>query len=161
MKGRKKTSVTKTERRPASVGNVLERAFSMIGLSTKIREFKIKKLWPGIVGGAISKKTLPSRLIDTTLYVTVSSSSWMNELRFHKEDIMRKVNAAVEGAAVEDMIFKPGRLDEPSGGTSEEPVKKERPLTAEEKLFIKKTVSGIKDPQLKDLIRRVMEKGRD
>ncbi|MBI5560257.1 MAG: DUF721 domain-containing protein [Deltaproteobacteria bacterium] len=142
---------------PSRIGGVLGRSFTALGLAAKISEFRIKKEWDRIVGPAIAKRAQPGRLTNKTLHVLVSSSSWMNELRFHMEDIIKKVNAETGGGTVEEIVFKPGRLNEPE---KERPAIKRRPLTVEERVFIEKTVSGIKDPQLRDAIKRAMEKGK-
>jgi len=141
---------------PSGIGEVLGRSFSMLGISTKISEFKIRKHWGAIVGKGISKRTAPGPLKARTLYITVSQSAWMNELQFHKDEIIKKIDSLIGKGAVENIVLKAGHI--PEELSVEEPLKRIRKLTEKEEVFIKETVEKIKDQELKKLIRAAMRK---
>ena len=143
---------------PSGIGEVLGRSFSMLGISTKISEFKIRKHWGAIVGKGISKRTAPGPLKARTLYITVSQSAWMNELQFHKDEIIKKIDSLIGKGAVENIVLKAGHISEEPSPSVEEPLKRIRKLTEKEEVFIKETVEKIKDQELKKLIRAAMRK---
>ena len=141
---------------PAKIGAVLGHSFSNLGLATRINEFKIKKHWPEVVGRAISQRAVPLRLVSSTLHVTVSSSAWMNELLYHKDEIIEKINSLIGAGAVSNIIFKTGRVE---AAPQERAAIKRRSLSRAERAFIDRTVSTVKDQALREAIRRAMEKG--
>lgn len=148
---------------PARIGSILTGSFSSLDLKKRLREYRIKKAWAEIVGENISKKARPARLRGKTLHVTVTSSPWMSELRFLKHDIISKINETLgEGGegdkgTVTEIVFKTGEVEEPPPSPQR---KKQRPITREEKLFIERTVSRIKDKKLKTLFKKVIAKGK-
>ncbi|GMR04715.1 MAG: hypothetical protein BMS9Abin23_0618 [Thermodesulfobacteriota bacterium] len=158
---RKRRGPSKTAFR---VGGLIGDSFPHLAISARLREYRVKKLWPQIVGAAVSKRARPVRLIGDTLHCVVSSSAWMTELNYQKPLIMDKINAClreegVKGTGdVKGIIFKPGSIkDEPAPAKAE--VTKKKVLTKKEEAFIQKSVDVVQDKYLQSLIKRVMEKG--
>lgn len=133
-------------------------SFPNLAIASKLKEYRLKKLWPVVVGEGISKRAEPLRLIGDTLYCAVSSSAWMTELSYQKPVLIEKLNEAAGQKGLREIIFKPGVVPSEPAVKKPSPYKK-RAVSKEEKKFIEKTVSGIKDSSLKALLRRVMEKG--
>jgi hypothetical protein len=142
---------------PAHIGSILKTSFTSLGLKARLKEYDIRKAWACVVGKTISKRAHPLRLIGKTLHVTVSSSPWMTELKFLKTDIISKINERLGEETVTDIVFKAGSIKEKSPVARENKV---RPLSPEERVFIDGTVSGIKDERLRELIKRVLVKGK-
>ncbi len=143
-------------RTPGKVGDILVSSFGRLGINARLREYKVLRLWSDVVGKDIEKKTQPVRFIGRRLYVTVSSSPWMSELMHLKTNIKDKLNRELLEDAVEDIVFKLGRV-------SKEDKKHMTPdtdnsISREDAAFVKKAVSGIKDGELRSFLARVMEK---
>lgn len=86
----------------------------------------------------------------------------MNELSFHKREILKKISEVVGKDAVTEIIFKPGGGTpvQKTGQAEKDPAGSERPkreLTQGEKLFIEKVTSRIKDPELRKTLKKAME----
>src|SRR3989304_7355933 len=148
----------KPSRDPIRLNAVIGSAFPGLGLGSLLMEHEIKKNWQRVIGDSLSQKTSPARLRNKTLCVTVSSSAWMNELSFHKREILKKIGEIIGKDAVTEIIFKPGNVK-----ATENSVKSERPkreLTHGEKLFIEKITSGIKDPELRKALKKAMENSK-
>jgi predicted nucleic acid-binding Zn ribbon protein len=63
------------------------------------------RLWPEIVGAAVSAQTRPIKLnTQGILYVAVSSGAWAQNLAFERIRILKKVNTAWNGS-VKDIYF--------------------------------------------------------
>jgi len=71
---------------------------------------RIWELWDTAVGPVIAANTRPSAFKGKLLLVHASSSTWLHQLQFMKEDILRKVNRTLGDGAVEDIKFKIGPL---------------------------------------------------
>lgn len=152
----------KPSREPVRLNAVIGNAFPGLGLETLLMEHEIKKNWRRVIGDSLSRKTSPARLRNKTLCVTVSSSAWMNELSFHKREILKKISEVIGKDAVTEIIFKPGNGTpvQKTGQAEKDPSGSERPkreLTQGEKLFIEKVTSGIKDPELRKTLKKAME----
>jgi hypothetical protein len=132
---------------------------SFPGLSTKIREYKVRKVWADTVGTAISRRAVPDRLIGKTLYCKVSTAPWMTELSYQKGVIMAGLNSRLGSIVITEIIFKHGHVPEPvspaKGSTT-----KALELTQEQRRFIDETVSPVKDPGLRAAIKRALVKAK-
>ena len=67
--------------------------------------------WAQLVGDAIARVTRARSLADGTLFVEVRSSAWLMELELMKGEILRRVNAGLEGAALERIVFVLGQTE--------------------------------------------------
>lgn len=142
------------------INSILASSFPLLGITAKIKEYQLKKTWAECVGANISKRATPLRLIGGILHCNVSNSAWMNELSYQKSMIMTKLNERLGEALVKDIIFKIGPISEFALKKAALQNIPQRELTPEEQAFIEKTTSPIKDTELKELVKRVMGKGR-
>ncbi len=144
------------------ISEVIDHSLKKLSLTDRLKEYKLQLAWPTIVGPAISKRTSPVKLVKGKLYVHVSSQTWMTELLYQKEDIIDRINRDIAENLVSDIIFRPGSLTKAPVRHKKratpvpEPFGMESPLTDD---FIDKTVSTVKDKELRELIRRTMKKG--
>lgn len=141
------------------VSAILGSSFASLGISAKIREYKIKKAWAAAVGPNISRRAAPARLLGTVLYCAVSSSPWMTELSYQKPAIIAKLNNCLGEATVSDIVFRIGKVSE-AGKPGMPEAAPERDITPEESAFIEKTVAPVKDDKLKTIIKRTMAKAK-
>jgi hypothetical protein len=148
--------------RASHISDIIDHSLTNLSLTERLREYKLQLAWPEIVGPAISKRTSPVKLLRGKLYVSVSSQVWMTELLYQKEDIIERINRDIAIDLVSDIIFRPGSVTKAPKRRAKpkkpapEPYGMETPLTED---FIDKTVSPVKDRELRELIRRTMKKG--
>jgi len=71
----------------------------------------VAEIWEAVVGTAIAENTQPAAFKGRLLLVHVSSSVWLHQLQFVKDDLIDKVNAAADRLLVKDIIFKIGPLE--------------------------------------------------
>ncbi|WKZ31631.1 MAG: DUF721 domain-containing protein [Thermodesulfobacteriota bacterium] len=143
---------------PVTISSVLGSTLGHLNLGAKLLEYRAKKLWPGCVGEAISRRTCPERLIGTVLFCSVESSPWMTELNYQKASIVARLNGALGPGTITDIVFRTGAVKSPRPGSAPPPP--QRPLTPEDESFIEKTAGPIKDGKLRALVEKVMKKGR-
>ena len=71
---------------------------------------RIWELWDQAVGPVIAANTRPAAIKGNLLLVHAASSTWLHQLQFMKEDILRKVNNTLGEGTVEEIKFKIGPL---------------------------------------------------
>jgi len=113
--------------------------------------------WNRAVGPQIGAKAQPDRLKDDVLYVRVANSVWMHELQFMKQDIISKLNGILGGTTVAQIRFFIGEVEAPPVKQAEPDVLLDaRDLKAEENDYIRETLAGVADPDLKEILQKTM-----
>jgi hypothetical protein len=125
-----------------------------LGIEDSVRLAEIKNNWHNIFNKPLSYHMSPSMLSKGEILLNVDSPVWLQELKFYKEDIIKKMSSY----GVKAVRFRLGRVS--TRTTSEVKSKKSRvkPLSTEELSYIDKTVSRVDDQDLRDTIRKAMGK---
>lgn len=87
------------------VGGMLKSTMQGLGIQEKILEQKAIANWRSVVGKQIAASTTPESIREGTLFVCCKSSMWSSELSLHKNDIVKRLNAAVGKPVVKDIRF--------------------------------------------------------
>ena len=91
-----------------SIGSVIESVVREMGINKKINISNIFNHWEKIVGHEIAKRSRPHKLVNMTLYISVSSSTWANELSLMSEDLIMNINSFAGDKVVKKVRFKAG-----------------------------------------------------
>jgi predicted nucleic acid-binding Zn ribbon protein len=91
------------------LGSVINKIVSDSDIGRKIKKFNIFNHWPDIVGCDIGNKTKPQKLLRQTLYISVTSSTWANELNLMSGQLIKKINDFVGETVVKELRFKTAR----------------------------------------------------
>ena len=105
MKYRRKSS-----KEFVSVGSVLPNILKSFRRGSDEQLVHFWELWDRVVGETIAKNTRPAAFKGKLLLVEVSSSTWIHQLQFLKEEIIQKINAAFGKEMVEEIKFKIGSI---------------------------------------------------
>ena len=97
---------------PENVGPILERLFSSLNLGIKVKQYQIWDVWEGVVGEAIARQTQPNQIRNMVLWVTVSSSTWMQQLEFMKKQIVSRLNDCIGEKVITDIRFRIGEISQ-------------------------------------------------
>lgn len=84
---------------------ILEHYLSKLGIVAPIQRYKAFQVWNDVVGPRIGEQTEPKRLSGDVLFVEVRSDVWRNELFYHKQDILRRLNEKLGGQSIRDIVF--------------------------------------------------------
>lgn len=103
MKSRKKDA-------PEKVNNVLERVLGSLNLGLKVKQYRIWEVWNSVVGDAIARQAQPQQIRAMVLWVTVSSSTWMQQLEFMKRQIVERINDRIGEKVISDIRFRIGEI---------------------------------------------------
>lgn len=148
---------------PQPLSTLLQDGLKGLGLAERLREADIWRVWPEVVGPAISSRARPLRIINGILTVAVSSGPWMQELTFLKGMIREKLNGQLGATVVKEIVLKSGRVEKEVPVAVAEAPRKKR-LTARQLAFIDEQSAAIADPEIRAefvaLMRASLESGR-
>jgi predicted nucleic acid-binding Zn ribbon protein len=71
---------------------------------------RIWDTWTDSVGNEVAKNAEPSAFKDGTLIVNVSSSVWMQHLKFLEKDMISNINQSLNKMLVKKVRFKIAKL---------------------------------------------------
>lgn len=123
-----------------------------LGIENNVRLYEIKKNWDNLFKEPLSFHIYPFRLSEGEIIINVDSPVWMQELNYYRDDIVKKLS----GYGVKEVRFRLGKV---SMKTEQRGQKSEiRGLTTEERSYINELVSPIDDHELKEKIKKAIEK---
>ena len=88
------------------VGDLLPGVLKELKLEGKIEEMRLREEWPHVVGETIAGRSRPLSVRGATLIVEVENNVWMNEIQFHRNEIIRKIHAEFPTLEIEDIRLK-------------------------------------------------------
>jgi predicted nucleic acid-binding Zn ribbon protein len=88
------------------IGSIIGSVIDKMELSKKLRVSNIFNHWEDIVGPVIAKKSKPQKLVRKTLYVSVTTSTWANELSLMSEKFIEKINSFIGEDVVKTIRFR-------------------------------------------------------
>ena len=151
---------TKAGREPQRVGSILKRSLRDMSLEGKLKAHEVWNVWDGVVGEHVSRHAQPERMRNKILFVRVSTSPWMQQLSYMGEGIVESLNKRLGAPIVEEIRFKLGDVVPQSKPAPPQP----GPLTnfppprKDAARKIQKTLSPIKDTQIREILGRVILK---
>lgn len=138
--------------------SILAAIFRNAGMEEKFTLARLQAEWTDYFDAPLSMHTFPSGLNKGFLTVNVDSPLWMQQLKFFKQPMLKKLSAA----GITAIDFRRGRVDRPvSGAAGKEPGReKSSPgkLSGPDAEWIDRTLSCIEDAELREQIRSVLEK---
>jgi len=147
----------KNQSRLQSIGEILFSSFKGKGVAAKIEENSLIKLWPKAVGQQIVLQTQPDCLKNGTLFVKTTSSVWVQQLHFMKEEILQKLNELAGKIAVKDIRFSVGHKLAQTRTDSNTPAAKKSLLKERDKKMIAECTAALADRELAIIFKRVMQ----
>ena len=88
------------------MGDLLPGVLKELGLEGRLEEGRLREQWPRIVGEAIARKSRPLTVRGVTLIIEVVNNVWMNEIQFHRSEIIRKIHEEIPMLKIEDIRLK-------------------------------------------------------
>jgi predicted nucleic acid-binding Zn ribbon protein len=92
------------------IGNVIDAVLKPYRSKPDFELKNVWDLWDGVVGKTIAQNARPAAFKGKLLIVHVSSSSWMHQLQFLKNDMIAKLNTALGKSLITEIKFKIGPL---------------------------------------------------
>ena len=128
------------------VSNPLEAVLKKLGLESSVRLHKARQAWGSIFGPPLVLHSSPRSIEKNRLIVNADSHAWLQQLNFHKADIIKKLSAL----GLKDVQFRIGRVNSVyTPPVTSIPLRK---LSELEEEFILKETANIQDHELKEKI---------
>jgi|GEM_PF-1534890 len=90
---------------------ILSRALAHKGLDKKIERYEFILHWEEIVGESLARISKPECILNKTLLVRVTHSTWAQELAFMKPVLIQKVRPYLKrGDVIDDIVFRIGSV---------------------------------------------------
>lgn len=145
------------------VGSLLSSIFNNLGIEDKIKLNSMQRQWHSLFNEPLSLHTYPVKIKDGELTINVDSPAWLAQLKFFRQDIIRKLHTY----SISSVAFKIGRVysrgfNPPEAERGQvlkgtEP-SNPRPLESPEIEWINETVSTVSDSELQENIRKAILK---
>ena len=82
------------KKQPESVANIVADVLAKRGLSDRVEQAGVIPEWRRLVGAPIAAVTEPRSIsANGTLFVSVTTNAWMNELSLLEPELLRSLNA--------------------------------------------------------------------
>src|SRR6185437_2358812 len=110
-------SMTERKRKPEVLGQVVASWLGTRGLAERVEQATVIPEWSGLVGPQIAAVTTPQSITSNgTLYVQVTTNSWMNELSLLEPELLRSLNAKAGRKAIRKIRWVIGKMEERRSG---------------------------------------------
>jgi predicted nucleic acid-binding Zn ribbon protein len=133
---------------PQQIGGALQAILARIDHEGHFEIVRLVRLWPGVVGELIARRTEVTGLKFHTAVVKVSGAMWIQELNLMKPQILERLRAAMGNDAVRDLRFVSGRLS-----------RRDRPKLRSVPRETRRSIElpELKDPELRAAFERLIE----
>ena len=92
------------------IGSIIDDVLKTYRRESDGELIKVWHVWNGVVGDPIAQNAKPAAFKGRILLVHVTSSTWIHQLQFLKEEMIAKLNEALGKALIDDLKFKIGPL---------------------------------------------------
>jgi hypothetical protein len=127
------------------------------GIQSRLSEYRIFAQWENTVGSLIAGHAQPVSVRGSKLFLAVDSPAWMQQLSLLKPEIIGKVNKSLGKNAIREIGLNLGQINVERRPAEDEPGVAVA-LSPDERAKIESTVGEIRDPDVRQALRRVMEK---
>ncbi|MBN1382847.1 MAG: DUF721 domain-containing protein [Deltaproteobacteria bacterium] len=144
-----------------NIGDILQPALKKRGIPVQFEDKDLRDLWLKAVGPTIAAQSRLENRKKDTLVVKVSSSVWMQQLSFLKEEIIEKMNNVLPAGPIKKIRFHIGEISSPMPTQAASELFKTgrpSPLKERDKKMIEETTASLRDPELKDMLKKLMLK---
>lgn len=137
------------------LGELISPFLKQAGIEEAVRLERIKEEWLDIFNEPLSSHMYPISLKDGELLINIDSPVWLQQVSFYKDDIARKLSPF----EVKGVRFRLGRIASGDNARTTKPAQSSgKSISPEAARDIEDAISGIKDQELRESIRKVMEK---
>ncbi len=146
-----------------NAGSILASIFKNIGMEDSLTLTRLQSEWATLLDEPLSLHIYPASLNNGKLVVNVDSPLWLQELKFFKQAILKKL----EAYRITAIEFRHGRTNpsrfNPTGNQAgmnngKQIPQPEKNLDDADAEWINQTLATVNDPGLQDRIRNVLEK---
>ncbi len=143
----------------SSVRTILPKPLQHLGIVEQVKLKRIWRAWLDVIGTHITQHARPTRLYHRTLVIRVKGKAWHQELNFHKNRFMLKLNDYFGHPTIDEIQLELGDLPPMPRITTARratPSWMEQEIPEEWENEIEKNLSHIPEGDIKNTARRIM-----
>jgi hypothetical protein len=147
--------------KPEIIGEILRKVLKKRNIPHTSTDRCLLDLWTRAVGPQIAARTLPEAVKRGALYVRVSSSVWLHQLQFLKEEILGKFNElSGKKEEIRSLFLSIGEIPPPPPDTADPSAvaPTPAPLRKRDREMMRESLAAVTDPELREILERVMSK---
>ncbi len=104
------------------LSEILEKSLKRLDQGGRLTEHGVWPIWNDTVGATIARNAQPEKIRNGTLFIKVTSSTWMQQLQYMKEMIADKVNERLGKTVVKNIFFVVGKINYEEPDPTKEPI---------------------------------------
>src|SRR4030042_3969261 len=133
--------------KPEMLGDLLRKILKKKNIPPAGTDQRLMDLWRRAVGPQIAAQTYPDHMKRGTLIVRVSSSVWMHQLHFLKEEILARINELSETEGIKALFFSIGEIPPPPPGAAGAPPSDPAlpPLRGRDRNMVRESLEAVRD----------------
>lgn len=142
------------------IGDILKKTLKRKKIPVHVQDHHLSDTWNTAVGPIIAGNTSVHKVKGDTLFVKVSTSTWMQQLQFMKHEILDKVKSSMGDQTIKNIYFSIGDIH-PTVQKKEEqipPDGNQYVIKERDKEIIEQSTESLGDEELRTILRRVMTK---
>jgi hypothetical protein len=140
--------------KPIAISGVLRELTGGLRFGDMLEQARVYRIWRESVGDAVARNTCPATIRGSVLHVNVSSSVWVQQLRFLGDMLLEKINAGLTGFKLTDIRFRVGPVNAQQESGAPRPLPE---LAIPEQEKAERESAAIGDPELREAFRHLME----
>ncbi|MEW6325444.1 MAG: DUF721 domain-containing protein [Nitrospirota bacterium] len=142
----------------AKAGEILAPWLRQSGVQHHLLEQRLQLDWAEIAGALVATHSRPLRLRQRQLTVAVESPAWLHQLRYLAPMLLEQIRRSVGPDVVAELRWVVGLPASSALSDSREQPEPARPLSAEAQRTIAAALEAVRDPELAERARRLLEK---
>jgi hypothetical protein len=146
-------------KKPQTIHSILHKTLEGLELDLPMKAYSIWGGWEDIVGETIALQARPRAIRNRILFIDVSHSTWMQQLQFLKPVLLKKMNAFIGEAYLQDIRFGLGKIPSLSKPIATAPDWENESLDEETLKQIDELLRRIPEEEARGSLRAVLIKG--
>ncbi|MBI3128853.1 MAG: DUF721 domain-containing protein [Candidatus Tectomicrobia bacterium] len=127
----------------------------------KLFRHRVFQVWEGAVGKSLARVARPAAVRGARLFVEVSDSAWLQELKLREKDLLAGLNAALGTEEFKALTFRLGEWEPDAlAARAEAPGPTPASISAEDEPAIEAALKGLGDPELRERAEHLLHRAR-
>ena len=91
---------------PDLIRDILDETVDALGLRERLRAIRALLNWEEVVGKTVAAAAQPEALQEGKVFIAVKSNAWIQELRFHQQTILQRLNEYAGAPIFNELVFR-------------------------------------------------------
>lgn len=135
---------------------IIDQSLKRLDLVERLTDYEVWPIWNEIVGRTVARNAQPEKIRNGTLFVKVTSSTWMQQLQYMKEMITEGLNKRLGRETVKNIFYVVGKVRFEEAEPVNTSTDGQPPAQPGAKLDVKE-LDSIKDPAIRQSLQRLYQ----